>query len=436
MKRIKTQNIPAEIQAVSSNKTESIEVSGEDFKKALQSLVGEEVQEEQETTATTEPEVSVKDEDEEDVEVIEIPWNLPAVTILPDKMVIATNFTVEDPTQIELPQSSEQVTSEMISEIVVMTDQPVEIEEGLEQPIFNLPEKEPELVSDEPLVIQTSAPTVAKKLTSESDGKLTILENDLDIQEISLISEKLEMPDPVLMENQPKVLETEPVKMPTTLEEIMSQTELDVEIETKAEQVAAQPEEVGVSERTVNTDISASGQLTQMKLSVIQPQSQPQLQTETVKVVPQEQLVQEIETMIVENVEGTGQVDKVSTTRIQLTPKHLGELDIEIVMKNKELTARLVVEKVETKQWLEQMLTQLTSTLAEQDIKVEQFDIQVSSNHAGFTESSFNENPFFKEQKKSLSQRTSFHNKQEEEQVTERVERNVPSSTGRLSLWV
>src|SRR5699024_7152813 len=117
-------------------------------------------------------------------------------------------------------------------------------------------------------------------------------------------------------------------------------------------------EPVEQTEKVLNTDISASGQLTQMKLTA----AQPELQMEQVKVVPQEQFVEEIQTMIVETVEGTDQVDRVTTTRIQLTPRHIGELDIEIIMKNNEITARLVVEKMETKQWLEQQLAQLTNT--------------------------------------------------------------------------
>ena len=452
MNRIKTQNIPAEFQTVSHKKTKLVEISGEDFKQALQNVVGEEVPEEQTTDMTTVPETSLEDEEEVEVVYAETPWNLITPSVLPDKIAVTTNFTLEDPTQIERPQPIEQVMPEMMDAITVTTDQPIEVEEVLDQPIFNLPEIEPETktVTNKPTATQEFSTFEPKETVPESNGKLTILENESDTQMISLTSEQVEITELIPVENQKAVTSIESVEMPTTVSELISQTGFEVEVEidlevedkmtaeTKTASADVQLEEVEVSEpverteKLVNTDISASGQLTQMKLTA----SQSSIQTETVKVVPQEQLVQEIETLVVENLDGTDQVEKVSTTRIQLTPKHLGELDIELVMKNNELTARLVVEKAETKQWLEQKLTQLTNTLAEQDIKIEQFEIQVSSNQAGFTESSFNDNPFFKEQKQALNPRKSFHKGPEEEGVTEQVERTVQTNTGRLSIWV
>lgn len=442
MKRIKTQNIPAEFQTVETSKTKSVEVSGEDFKKALQTLVGEEVLEEQKTVVPTESDASI--EDEEEVEIAEVPWNLSAVTILPDRRASATSFTAADQTQIDLPQPIELVMPEMMSERLVTTVQLLNVEAVVEQANIFAPENVPEMATeieveqipeklpDELLTVQPIAPTESVEKLSEVSREVTILDTESDIQAISLTPEKVEKVDPRQVISIP-----ESVKTPTTLEEFISQMDVDVKIDTKMVEVNSLKEvEASIAteptEKMVNTDISASGQLTQMKLAAAQPQAQ----TEVVKVVPQEQVVQEIETIIVENVDGTDQVDRVSTTRIQLTPKHLGELEIELVMKNKELTARLVVEKAETKQWLEQKLVQLTNTLAEQDIKVEQFDIEVSNKFADFTESSFNDNPFFDEQEKSLKQRHSFQNELKEEKVTERVERNVPSSTGRLSLWV
>lgn len=450
MNNIKTQNIPTDLQNVSNKKTKSVAVSGENFKKALQTLVGEGVVEEPKTVDT--PELQTSIEDDEEIVYIEVPWTLTSLSVLPDKVGISPNVIVEDSPQIELPQPTEQTMPEIIDAITITPDQLIEVEEVLEQPTFIHPEikTEMETITNKPVANQEFSTLNSAEIIPKSNGKLTILENESDTQMISLTSEQVEITELIPVENQKAVTSIESVEMPTTVSELISQTgfevevEIDVEVEdkmtaeTKTASADVQLEEVEVSEpverteKLVNTDISASGQLTQMKLTA----SQPQVQTETVKVVPQEQLVQEIETMIVENVEGPDQVEKVSTTRIQLTPKHLGELDIEIVMNNKELTARLVVEKAETKQWLEQKLTQLTKTLAEQDIKVEQFEIQVSNNHAGFTESSFNDNPFFKEQRESLNQRKSLHNNTEEEAIPEQVEKTVQSNTGRLSIWV
>jgi len=48
-------------------------------------------------------------------------------------------------------------------------------------------------------------------------------------------------------------------------------------------------------------------------------------------------------------------------------------MDIELVLKDKGLTARIVVEHAETKGWLEQKLGELTVRLAVQNIEVTDF---------------------------------------------------------------
>lgn len=455
MKNIKTQNIPVDFQTVSNKKTKSVEVSGQDFKKALQSVVGEEVKEEKESTVVTESESEELTKEEEEVVMTEVPFNLMGLMVTPENMEISVTFEVEETTQIDLPQPTELVMPEMVEEGTIALNQDVVLSEEIEQTTFVLPESE--MVQAETLM-DTETLEAPNHITSHISENITILENDLPKQVISLEAETVLPTDSIQLDEQPETVMTQSNSL---VEEVISQMEvktepqlvngLTVEMEVnKTSEVDLQPIEIEASEKieigetteslepveqaekVLNTDISASGQLTQMKLTA----AQPELQMEQVKVVPQEQFVEEIQTMIVETVEGTDQVDRVTTTRIQLTPRHLGELDIEIIMKNNELTARLVVEKMETKQWLEQKLAQLTNTLAEQEIKVEQFDIQVSNHAAGFTESSLNDQPFFKQQKESVKRQKGTRVSHEEEQVVEQVERKVQSNTGRLSIWV
>lgn len=178
------------------------------------------------------------------------------------------------------------------------------------------------------------------------------------------------------------------------------------------------------------TEITQLGQLNQMRLTPNTPQ------IENVKVVPQEQWVQEVEKMIVEAQDGPNPTEKVTTTRIQLTPKHLGEMDIELVLKDKGLTARLVVEEMETKQWIEQKLTQLTNQLATQEIKVEEFHIIVASSEQNGLDASFDGQSAFKQREKSSKQNPSFHQGLEEEPAQVSNKQMNRSTAGRISMWV
>ena len=299
---------------------------------------------------------------------------------------------------------------------------------------------------DQPIDTKVETNITFTEEVSLKDDSVINTKNDQNIEsahsqkETSVLGSENNIDQPIDTKVETNITFTEEVSLK---DDSVINTKNDQNIESKDTESVSNPDQMKnaseldvkeSSDKTQNTDISASGQWTQIKLSATQPQTQ----TETIKVIPQEQIVQEIETMIVEDLSDSSQVEKVSTTRIQLTPKHLGEMDIELVMKDKELTARLVVEKAETKQLLEQKLTQLTNTLAEQDIKVEQFEVEVSSNQPGFGESSMDEQSFLKEQERAFRQRRIANNRSIEEQqvVSEQTERNLHANTGRLSMWV
>lgn len=478
MKKIKTQALPVGVHTVSNTKSEAIKVSGKDFKKALDNMVSQEspstdatkdiskeAVEKEKQSYETELDTSV--EKDEEAEKSEIPLFVLTAIVQPD----TTKYNVDIDFEVDSEKSDIAIdVNELMTESVIDSDQLVYIE----QPIFVLSDQDAEIVAatetsdlSENTVQQGIQPaTELDKTVSKSIIDTSIVESELEVQvkrsaqelsngiestpattesahsqkETSVLGSENNIDQPIDTKVETNITFTEEVSLK---DDSVINTKNDQNIESKDTESVSNPDQMKnaseldvkeSSDKTQNTDISASGQWTQIKLSATQPQTQ----TETIKVIPQEQIVQEIETMIVEDLSDSSQVEKVSTTRIQLTPKHLGEMDIELVMKDKELTARLVVEKAETKQLLEQKLTQLTNTLAEQDIKVEQFEVEVSSNQPGFGESSMDEQSFLKEQERAFRQRRIANNRSTEEQqvVSEQTERNLHANTGRLSMWV
>ena len=478
MKKIKTQALPVGVHTVSNTKSEAIKVSGKDFKKALDNMVSQEspstdatkdiskeAVEKEKQSYETELDTSV--EKDEEAEKSEIPLFVLTAIVQPD----TTKYNVDIDFEVDSEKSDIAIdVNELMTESVIDSDQLVYIE----QPIFVLSDQDAEIVAatetsdlSENTVQQGIQPaTELDKTVSKSIIDTSIVESELEVQvkrsaqelsngiestpattesahsqkETSVLGSENNIDQPIDTKVETNITFTEEVSLK---DDSVINTKNDQNIESKDTESVSNPDQMKnaseldvkeSSDKTQNTDISASGQWTQIKLSATQPQTQ----TETIKVIPQEQIVQEIETMIVEDLSDSSQVEKVSTTRIQLTPKHLGEMDIELVMKDKELTARLVVEKAETKQLLEQKLTQLTNTLAEQDIKVEQFEVEFSSNQPGFGESSMDEQSFLKEQKRAFRQRRIANNRSTEEQqvVSEQTERNLHANTGRLSMWV
>ena len=478
MKKIKTQALPVGVHTVSNTKSEAIKVSGKDFKKTLNNVVNQEspstdatkdiskeAVEKEKQSYETELDTSV--EKDEEAEKSEIPLFVLTAIVQPD----TTKYNVDIDFEVDSEKSDIAIdVNELMTESVIDSDQLVYIE----QPIFVLSDQDAEIVAatetsdlSENTVQQGIQPaTELDKTVSKSIIDTSIVESELEVQvkrsaqelsngiestpattesahsqkETSVLGSENNIDQPIDTKVETNITFTEEVSLK---DDSVINTKNDQNIESKDTESVSNPDQMKnaseldvkeSSDKTQNTDISASGQWTQIKLSATQPQTQ----TETIKVIPQEQIVQEIETMIVEDLNQFDQVERVSTTRIQLTPKHLGEMDIELVMKDKELTARLVVEKAETKQLLEQKLTQLTNTLAEQDIKVEQFEVEVSSNQPGFGESSMDEQSFLKEQERAFRQRRIANNRSIEEQqvVSEQTERNLHANTGRLSMWV
>lgn len=200
---------------------------------------------------------------------------------------------------------------------------------------------------------------------------------------------------------------------------IIDEVEVDLSLE-ESEKDSVQMEFGQVIEKNL---------ITQPSKEVVQPQ-------EIVKVRDAE-WVNQLENFVVEQIEPTADIEKTSNVRIQLTPDSLGEMDIELTLKDRELTAKLVVEYAETKEWLEQKVQELTTKLASQDIQVQKFEIVVSENAQSSMNFSFDENPFLKQQRESAKQVKSLNYKASDElEIEIDTRKKNDAGAGRLSIWV
>lgn len=161
-----------------------------------------------------------------------------------------------------------------------------------------------------------------------------------------------------------------------------------------------------------------------------------QTQDQKIFKVSKTEWVNQLQTIITEEVHSENGMDKISTTRIQLMPEHLGKMDIELVLKEKNLTAKLVVEHAATKEWMEQKVTELTIKLAAQNIEVTDFQISLTENSQSLLDSGMQENSFFNERGNSKNQKKSLKYSTEKEAAVEIIEKKPDLKTGRLSMWV
>lgn len=173
------------------------------------------------------------------------------------------------------------------------------------------------------------------------------------------------------------------------------------------------------------------------QMETIKPQTAHVTEVQEKIKVPAEQWVNNVESMILEQINDKGHVDQTVKARLQLTPEKLGEMAIELIMDNKELTAKIVVESLETKDWLEQQVRQLSATLATQDIHIEDFEVVVFKENQGQLDTNGQDNPFFDQKEQEKKENKINHSLiTEEDQQPKKHYKVNNSNDGRLSLWV
>jgi len=76
----------------------------------------------------------------------------------------------------------------------------------------------------------------------------------------------------------------------------------------------------------------------------------------------------------------------ISEAKLKLTPEHLGQVDIRIVMNNGVLTAQFIADSPAAREMLENQMAQLRASLSGQGLQVERLEVvQPSSASSGAT---------------------------------------------------
>ncbi|MFC5472018.1 flagellar hook-length control protein FliK [Cohnella suwonensis] len=99
--------------------------------------------------------------------------------------------------------------------------------------------------------------------------------------------------------------------------------------------------------------------------------------------VPVQQFAEQMEKFLVKQFQLT-QGNGTSEAKLSLTPEHLGQVDIRIVMHNGQVTAQFMTESAMAKDMLENQMSQLKASLSGQGLNVERLEVvQQSSSSTG-----------------------------------------------------
>lgn len=479
MIHIKTQNIPLESFSTSQEKKTVSDISGEEFSMAFDTSYNEysEVTEENTKDSTKETATAENMENVDDIEnnyVIRhgLFWLIESQLSLEN--LESTEFSIDN-SSIQIPQLN-QLNENIKSMVEMETMERIDVEPDFEEITGKIPEyfsvedthKEisdaiftilenheiEEIIEDStPASSQNSEITNNKATKENPSTELVEVNETKDIDQLfptvknEIISGEIEGAPFELITSETETISKEsvsPVDSKAQIESLQSfnkssETESTIvpKIEEKEIQEQSTREVIGESEFELLVDETLKPAFDRgieqlQNLRMIEPKSQGQ---EIIK-VPETEWVTQIESIITENIHTVSDPEMVSTTRIQLTPEHLGKMDIELVLKDKGLTAKLVVEYVETKEWLEQKVAELTVKLATQSIEIADFQVSIAENNQSFVNAGTQDNPFFKEKNESDNQRKSLNYSSEKEQVVETIDNKSDLGNGRLSMWV
>ncbi len=90
--------------------------------------------------------------------------------------------------------------------------------------------------------------------------------------------------------------------------------------------------------------------------------------------VPVQQFAEQIEKFLVKQFQLT-QGNGVSEAKLSLTPEHLGQVDIRIVMQNGQVTAHFMTENAMARDLLENQMSQLRTALSGQGLQVDRLEV-------------------------------------------------------------
>lgn len=163
-------------------------------------------------------------------------------------------------------------------------------------------------------------------------------------------------------------------------------------------------EQVEVKDSELVLENVTEGQAVELStIETFEPVNRGNILTEIkapIQSVSQEDFISTIETLMIDETNAIDGGEKISTARIQLTPEHLGKVDVHIEMNGKELTAKMFVEQKDTKEWIDQQVAHLKEKLLTQEITVKDFQVVVHEENLNDAFMSSEDNPFFKQKEK------------------------------------
>lgn len=467
MIHIKTQNIPFESFSKIKDSKKITEFSKEEFSMAFEAIY-------EESSEVVEEDITDSSKDLDDVDVNEqgIPWFLGMYqekefanpVIKSDEGILLETIETEETTSIDSSINTLQIYPSDESVISLTEVEPTEVadpekinteitDNGETQNILSR-EKSTEKTIEVPLntkgisnlekSIGNSSPMSVQSLEEINNefqwmNHESMIENSEGLVE-NVLEDFISAVDKNVSIEEQKSLSPQTQNNTTfELNEAINTSEIET-LDIEGKEIPEESTDVVIQDKEVEVSVDETIQLEYKRgieqlrsLRTIDP---PVKAKETIVKVPESEWVNQVESFVVEQMDTPNDLEKVSTARIQLTPEHLGELEIELVLKDKGLTAKLVVEHKDTKEWLELKMSELTTKLAMQDIKVTDFQVSIASNEHHLADAGTQGNPFFKEQKQESKQRRTLNYSSKEEQVVEKTENKYDANTGRVSMWV
>lgn len=452
---IKTQNIPLESFSQVKDKKKVSDFSKEEFSMTFEALYEKSSEVMKEDTKD-----SSKDSEDVDVNNQGIPWfvwiqqseEFADPSVKPDEGIFLETIETEETGIIDSsmkPLQMNPLDESLLDTLTVEATEVIDTETAVNSSFeenthkkFEVPLTAEEALSLEKNLENSSFITVQNSEEINNEFKWISHENMVENSEqllenvsedfVSVENEKVPLKAKESISSQTQVNTTFELDEALVTKEISGSNTEEKEIQEQSTSVVIQDTEVEVSvDETIQLKFERG--IEQLRnLRTVEPQVKAQ---EVVKITETE-WVNQVESFVVEQMESSNATEKVSTARIQLTPEHLGELEIELVLKDKGLTARLVVEHEDTKEWLELKMAELTTKLATQDIKVTDFQVSIARNEHHLADAGTQGNPFFKEQEQESKQRKTLNYSPKEEQVVEKIEKKYDANTGRVSMWV
>lgn len=142
---------------------------------------------------------------------------------------------------------------------------------------------------------------------------------------------------------------------------------------------------------------------------------------ETLPKVEPAQMPEAVEKIVIEQIQSPNEMEPTTTAKLQLNPDRLGKLEVQIHLEEKELSVQLVVEKPESKEWIEQQVVHLQEKLTSHELIVKDIQVQVAADPLQNVFAGTEDNPFFKQKQKQSQQNKLFKKAKSDVPIAETI---------------